>query len=159
MQSFISHKIKKDANFDLCSALMAIEQWGFFSVSHLLWHGTFGIMVISEDPWHSHLMPSVWQWSYHYFFLRLRSVPNGILTPNLPLAGRTLTLWELTDNTERPSYFIAGHYSIPAEYHQNLRNQLSAFKQEELFLELPFLHTSYAELLFVPHIQCIFNKG
>ena len=28
----------KAANFDLCSALMAIEQWWFFSVSHLLWH-------------------------------------------------------------------------------------------------------------------------
>ena len=28
------------ANFDLCSTLMAIEQWGFFSVSHLLWHGS-----------------------------------------------------------------------------------------------------------------------
>ena len=27
------------ANFDLCSALLAIEQWGFFSVLHLLWHG------------------------------------------------------------------------------------------------------------------------
>ena len=26
-------------NFDLYSALMAIEQWGFFSVPHLLWHG------------------------------------------------------------------------------------------------------------------------
>ena len=26
------------ANFDLCSALMAVEQWGFFSVPHLLWH-------------------------------------------------------------------------------------------------------------------------
>ena len=28
------------ANFDLCSALMANEQWGFFSMPHLLWHGT-----------------------------------------------------------------------------------------------------------------------
>ena len=28
------------ANFDLWSALMAIEQWGFFSAPHLLWHGT-----------------------------------------------------------------------------------------------------------------------
>ena len=30
----------KAANFDLnvCSALIAIEQWGFFSVPHLLWH-------------------------------------------------------------------------------------------------------------------------
>ena len=27
------------ANFYLDSALMAIEQWGFFSVLHLLWHG------------------------------------------------------------------------------------------------------------------------
>ena len=27
------------ANFYLCSALRAIEQWGFFSVPHLLWHG------------------------------------------------------------------------------------------------------------------------
>ena len=27
------------SNFELCSALMAIEKWGFFSVPHLLWHG------------------------------------------------------------------------------------------------------------------------
>ena len=30
----------KAANFDLCSALIAIEQWGLFSVPHLLWHGS-----------------------------------------------------------------------------------------------------------------------
>ena len=30
------------SNSDLvCSALMALEQWGFFSMPHLLWHGTF----------------------------------------------------------------------------------------------------------------------
>ena len=29
------------ATFELCSALMAIEQWRFFCVSHLLWHGVF----------------------------------------------------------------------------------------------------------------------
>ena len=39
------------------------------------------IMVISEDPWHSHLLLSVWQWSCHYLFLRLRSVAAGIRTP------------------------------------------------------------------------------
>ena len=27
------------ANFNLCLALMAIEQWGFLGVPHLLWHG------------------------------------------------------------------------------------------------------------------------
>ena len=26
------------------------------------------IMVISENPWHSRLMPRVWQWSCHYLF-------------------------------------------------------------------------------------------
>ena len=29
----------KVTHFCLCSALMTIEQWGFFSVPHLLWHG------------------------------------------------------------------------------------------------------------------------
>ena len=30
------------------------------------------IMVISENPWHSHLMLTVWQWSCHYLFNDLR---------------------------------------------------------------------------------------
>ena len=46
------------------------------------WHPF--IMVISEDSWYSHLLPSVWQLSCHYLFLRLRSVTAGIRTPNLP---------------------------------------------------------------------------
>ena len=29
----------KAARFDLCSALMAIEQWGFFRMPNQLWHG------------------------------------------------------------------------------------------------------------------------
>ena len=36
------------AIFYLCSALMAIEQWGFLSLPHLLWHGTSVFMVSSE---------------------------------------------------------------------------------------------------------------
>ena len=39
------------ANFDLCSTLIAIEQWEFFNVPHPLRHGPF-IMVIFEDPGH-----------------------------------------------------------------------------------------------------------
>ena len=35
---------------------------------------------------HSHLLPSVWQWSCHYLFLRLRSVVAGIPTPSKVLA-------------------------------------------------------------------------
>ena len=39
-------------------------------------------MVISEDTWQSHLLPSFWQCSCRYLFL--------IRTPNTPLARRTL---------------------------------------------------------------------
>ena len=28
----------------------------------------FKLTVIPEDPWHSHLLPSVWQWSCHYVY-------------------------------------------------------------------------------------------
>ena len=31
----------RTAKFDLCSARMAIEQWGFFSVPHLLWQEAY----------------------------------------------------------------------------------------------------------------------
>ena len=35
------HNYRRRASiFDLCSALMVIEQWGFYSVPHLLWHGS-----------------------------------------------------------------------------------------------------------------------
>ena len=43
------------------------------------------IMVISEDPQHTHLLLSVKQWSCHYL-----SVAAGIRTHNLPLARWTL---------------------------------------------------------------------
>ena len=36
------------------------------------------IMFIFEDPWHSHLLPNVCQWSCHYQFLLLRSVAARI---------------------------------------------------------------------------------
>ena len=38
------------------------------------------IMIISEDPWHFTLL-SVWQWSCHYLFFRLRSVVTGDRDP------------------------------------------------------------------------------
>ena len=55
-------------HFELYSALIAIEQWGFFYVPHLLWHGSSVFKVISEDSWHSHPMSSVWQWNCNYLF-------------------------------------------------------------------------------------------
>ena len=41
------------ANFDLCSALMVIERWGFLSVPHLLWYGTY--VYNGHLQWHSNL--------------------------------------------------------------------------------------------------------
>ena len=47
------------------SALMAIEQWGFLTRHNYCDTGLALKIVISEDLWHSHLLPSVWQWSCH----------------------------------------------------------------------------------------------
>ena len=78
------------ANFDLCSARMAIEQWWFFSVPHLLWHGASvynghlqGLVTLT-------LLPSVWLWSFRYLFLRPRSIAAVIRTSNLLHARRSL---------------------------------------------------------------------
>ena len=59
----------------------ARHSWPLSSEGSLMCHthcdtGLPFIMVISEDPWHLHLLPSIWQWSCHYLFLRLRSRPR-----------------------------------------------------------------------------------
>ena len=64
------------ANFYVCSALMAIEQLGFFNVPHLLLHGP---TLYNGHLRHSHMLPSVWQWRCHYLLLRLRSIATGVL--------------------------------------------------------------------------------
>ena len=79
----------RDENFDLCTALMTIEQWGFFSVPHLLRHGTSVYYGHFRGP--VTLTPlSTKQWSCHYLFLQVRSVAAWIRAPNLSLAGLTL---------------------------------------------------------------------
>ena len=62
----------------------------FTYAMHLSSEGHPFIMIISEDSWHSHQLPSVWQWGCHYLFLRVESVAAGIRTPSLPYAGLTL---------------------------------------------------------------------
>ena len=52
------------------------HSWPLSSESSLACHtycdtGQPFIMIISKDPWHSHLLPNVWQWSCHYLFQRL----------------------------------------------------------------------------------------
>ena len=46
------------ANFNLCSAPAAMEQWGFFSVPHLLWHGA-SINDNHRGPVTLNILPSV----------------------------------------------------------------------------------------------------
>ena len=47
----------KGRKFCSCSALMAIEQWGFLACHTSSDTGHPFIMVISDDHWYSHLLP------------------------------------------------------------------------------------------------------
>ena len=68
------------SNLNLYSAIMAIKQWWFLSVSQWQWHRSSCMMVISEDPWQSHVLPSAWMWSCHNLLLRIRSVSTRLPT-------------------------------------------------------------------------------
>ena len=62
---------------------ITLHSWPLSSESPLTCHiycdtGQLFIMVISEDTWHTHLLSSIWQWSCHFLFLWLMSVPTGI---------------------------------------------------------------------------------
>ena len=64
----------KAANFDLCSSLIdhilnsngSLEFHTYRDMGHPF------IMAIFEDPWHSHLLPSVLKWSSHYLFFLIQ---------------------------------------------------------------------------------------
>ena len=57
---------------------------------HPLRHGP--IVYNGHLRGHSHLLPSVWQWSYHYLFLRLMFVATGDRTPIFRMRGNALPL-------------------------------------------------------------------
>ena len=59
------------------------------------------IIIIPEEPWHSHLTPSVWQWSCHYLFLRLGLSRLGF---------------------EHPTFRLRGQRSNPMRHHKSLRS-------------------------------------
>ena len=84
---------RRTANFDLCSTL-----WSLSSEGYLLWvclwlfmklddYHPF-IIVISEDPWHSHLLPSVWKRSCLYLFYDLGLTQLGFEHPTCRLRGQ-----------------------------------------------------------------------
>ena len=80
----------------LCSALLAIEQWGFFSVPFPLKHRLNWPSPIISDPHTA-------EWSGHHLFLRLRSIGWGSNTYNLSAcdvncATAAVTVHRLKDN-------------------------------------------------------------
>ena len=90
---FYSYGVVTITSEGLQNLTYAQQSWLLSSEGSLVCHtycDTGHIMIISEDPRHSHLFSSVWQWSYHYLFLGLRSVATEIRSINLPRAGPTL---------------------------------------------------------------------
>ena len=74
----------------------ARHSWPMSSEGTLTCHSYYDtdlpfIIVVSKDLWHSHLLPSGWQWSCHYLFLRLKSVAPGDRTPISRMRGERST--------------------------------------------------------------------
>ena len=70
--------------------IYARQSWSLSNEGSLTCHTYYAtgqpfIMVIYEDPCHSHLLPSVWQWRPHYL-----SCPDRWSKSDLPLARRTV---------------------------------------------------------------------
>ena len=81
------HDRWRAVNFHLCSALMAIEQWGFFFVPHLFWQGTSVSNGHLRGPVTLRpILPSVWQLSCHYLFDLGLSL-TGFAHPTFRLRG------------------------------------------------------------------------
>ena len=91
-RKFFTHMVScrwRVANFDLCSALMIIEQWGFLNMPHQLRHGPtlYNHLWSSLRTRDAHLLPSI----CHYLFLRLRRVATGDRTPISRMRGERST--------------------------------------------------------------------
>ena len=74
------------------------------------------IMIIHQDPWHSHLLPIVCQLSCYNFFQRLKTTPTGDRSPIFHMRGKNST-------TESPPRLVRWNLNIA--WFVNLRNPLS----------------------------------
>ena len=107
------HCLWRAADFDLCYAQ---HSWPLNSEGSETCHTycdtcLLFLMVISEDPWHSHLLPSIWQWSCHYLFLRLGSVATGDQTLiSCTREERSTSTSPRRLNESNESENILGHY-------------------------------------------------
>ena len=81
------------------------------------------LMVISEDPWHSHLLNSVWQKSCHYLILDLCLSRMGFEHPTFRFWGERSTmppLWLSKSKTSSCSNLIALYNLYPGTQPHNL---------------------------------------
>ena len=113
----------------------AQRSWPLSSEVSLACHTYTVTWGISEDPWHSYLLPSVWQWSRHYLFSRLRYVTARIRTPNLPLARRNLQPTAPPPRWNKVGISTLQQRLIINKFHRQRWNNIghSTFKQREGF--------------------------
>ena len=103
-------------------------------------------MVISEDPWHSHLLPSIWQSSCHYLFLRLRSVATGDRTPTPACEANALSLLLLGGSGKMVENFYLyvpcnNRYASNSDFRINL-TRVANSKIAAIWLRKVFLNIS-----------------
>ena len=113
-------------NFYLCSALTAIDQWGFLECNTYCDTGHPFIMFIFEDPWHS-CTPVAERFGSGAslpVFLRLRYVVAGIRTTKLLLARRTL-YFTVPPPCSKPWWWIDVHQNNKTTLTSKLYNHKS----------------------------------
>ena len=118
--SFIwrSHHCRwRAANFLLCSALMDLEQWGFFSVPHLLWHGA-SVNGRLRGP-----VTNTFCWAFS----------SGAVTTCLHDLGLSWLIFE------HPTFRLRGERSSPVRHRRNPPPFLSASVVQlvELIIKIP----------------------
>ena len=111
------------ANFDLCSVLIAIEQWGFFSVPHLLWHGA--------SVYNGHLQGLVSLTSNAQRLAVELSLP--VFMTGLSRLGfeyLTLCMWGLRSNRLHPHGLMFMYWSLshcaPVVFRIHIKNHIKA---------------------------------
>ena len=106
--SRIVHSVWRRHHYLWSAAILTFTRssWPLSSEGSITCHtycDTGQLFIISEDPWHSHLLPSVCQWSCHYLFNDLGPSRPGIEPRSpvceanvLPLRHRwvVLELWK-----------------------------------------------------------------
>ena len=119
------------------------HSWPLSSVGSLACHtscdtGHPFIMDITEDPWHSHLLPSVWLWNCHYLISRLKrrswdsnTQPSACLANALTDYATAAVMSALDETIKictRPTVSVAYYHSILTYSMATIAEHRSAFE-------------------------------